>query len=209
MQQLQSTFAGRVWRGLGSFWRAGRPTVLGLVALLTLCVAFPASMKAACGPSLNGKGAIALPEPVFRPQLLQAPGAGEQTGRKSQDDSKSIVGLWHVNYTDSTGAPFMETFDMWHSDGTEWEAANGAPVYGNNCMGVWKQVGPRTIQLNHIGWNFNADGSSAGYTTLTETNTVSRKGDTYSGTFDMKFYDVNGNFQGEVTGTMLAKRITV
>lgn len=209
MQQPPSAFVGRVARGFRSFWGASRPALLGPIVLLTFCTAFPANMKAACGPSLNGKVAKVLPESLFHPQLLPAPRAGGQAGLKSEDGKGSIVGLWHVNYTDSSGNPFLESFDMWHSDGTEWEPAYGDPRQGNNCLGVWKQIGSRTVQLNHIGWNFNPDGTQAGYFTLTETNTVSRKGDTYQGTYDMKLYDVNGNLVYESTGTMLAKRITV
>ena len=209
MQQPQSASVGRVSRGLVSFWGANRTAVLGAIALLAFCTAFPASLKAACGPSLDGKVAMVLPGSLFHPQLLPAPRAGGHAGRKSEEGNGSIVGLWHVNYTDSSGNPFLESFDMWHADGTEWETANGDPRQGNYCLGVWKQVGRRTVQLNHIGWAFNPDGSSAGYFTLVETNTVSRQGDTYTGTFDMKTYDVNGNLTGEYTGTMLAKRITV
>ena len=138
-------------------------------------------------------------------QFLQHPNAIGQG-----NNNTSIVGLWHVTYT-SQGQLFFESLDQWHSDGTEFENANGAPAIGNVCFGVWKQLGPRTVQLSHIGWNFNPDGSSAGYFTLTETNTVSADGNTYQGTFDYKAYDVDGNFiEGyEVAGAQTAVRITV
>ena len=42
----------------------------------------------------------------------------------------------------------------------------------------------------------------------TQANTVSPDGSTYSGNFDQKFYDLNGNFLFEVTGTVTATRIT-
>jgi len=56
---------------------------------------------------------------------------------------------------------------------------------------------------------FNADGSSAGTFTLDEVNTVAQDGKTYKGTFDFKVYNVSGNLEAEVKGTMLATRITV
>jgi hypothetical protein len=119
-----------------------------------------------------------------------------------------IVGLWHVNYV-SGGAPFLESFDTWHADGTEFETANFNPVEGSVCVGVWKKVGPRTVQLNHIGWNFDAAGNSIGTFTLNETNTVSWDGNTYTGTFDYKVYDTDGTPVYEATGTQTATRITV
>ncbi|HKW16566.1 MAG TPA: hypothetical protein VJO35_03555 [Terriglobales bacterium] len=131
------------------------------------------------------------------------------SGLAEEDSAQGIVGLWHVNYTDSTGAAFYESFDMWHADGTEWETAYSDPRQGNYCLGVWKKVGLHSVKLNHIAWNFNPDGSAAGYFTISETNTLSRRGDSYTGTFDYKLYDVNGNLVIEVTGTQVATRIKV
>lgn len=179
--------------------RLFRSAATALAAIGMLLVG--ASTAAACGPTGQKQAGVVRNLPF----LAQPNNQGQQ----AKGHNNPIVGLWHLNYTDSTGAPFLESFDMWHSDGTEWETSNFAPAMGNNCLGVWKQTGSRTVQLNHIGWAFNADGSSAGYFTLTETNTVSRKGDTYTGVFDYKLYDVNGNLIQEVTGTIAAKRITV
>lgn len=123
------------------------------------------------------------------------------------DDRVSIVGLWHVIYTDSTGQFFLETFDQWHSDGTEFEAANANPIEGNICLGVWKKAGANTVSLNHIGWNFDPAGNSAGYFTIKETDTVDDSGQSYHGTFDFTVYNPDGSVQVEVTGTMAATRI--
>lgn len=175
-------------------------TAFGSLVMLLASVTTPAA--AACD-SWTGQKTLGVVRNLqfFAPQNHQVP--------QTTNDNNSIVGLWHVNYTDSNGVPFLETFDMWHSDGTEFETANSAPATGNYCLGVWKQIGPRTVQLNHIGWAFNPDGSSAGYFTITETNTLNPGGDTYTGTFDFKVYDINGNLVFETTGTQLAKRITV
>ena len=163
-------------------------------------IATAGTATAACGPIGQAQSAVVSHAPMF----LAAP------GRAAEDDPRhGIVGLWHVNYYDSTGAAYYESFDMWHADGTEWETAYSDPRLGNYCLGVWEKVGPRTVQLNHIAWDFNSDGTQAGYFTMTETNTVSRKGDSYTGTFDYKLYDVNGNLILEVTGTQVATRIKV
>jgi hypothetical protein len=129
----------------------------------------------------------------------------------AQDDqsegSPSIVGLWHVSYL-LDGQPFYVALDMWHSDGTEFENSYSTPVAGNICMGVWKKTGVRTVQLTHIGWNFDLAGNPAGYFTLTEFETLSAKGDSYTGTFVYNIYDDSGKLQQTFGGTQSATRIT-
>jgi hypothetical protein len=120
----------------------------------------------------------------------------------------SIVGLWHVVYS-VDGQLFYEAFDTWHADGTEIESANASPLGGNVCMGVWKQAPSGLVKLNHIGWDFDGMGNSAGYFTITEKNTVGPKGNTYTGTFTYSAYDQNGVFQGDISGTLTATRISV
>jgi len=48
-----------------------------------------------------------------------------------------------------------------------------------------------------------------GHIDETHENTVSRDGNTYAGTFDQKFYGLNGNFPFEATGTVAATRLSV
>ena len=48
----------------------------------------------------------------------------------------------------------------------------------------------------------------AGYITLEQSLKLSRNGMSYTGPFDQKFYDVNGNFVNEITGEMYAERYT-
>lgn len=172
-----------------------------LAAIATGMVLTPAIAHADCSDPRTLK--FGLPQKL---QMMEAP---KETANEAAVRN-SIVGLWHVIYT-SQGQLFLETFDTWHADGTEFETANAAPALGSVCVGVWKQVGRHTVKLFHIGWNFNSDGSSAGYFTLTETNTLSEDGRTYHGTFDFKLYDVSGNLMNnsEVIGSMTAARITV
>jgi hypothetical protein len=120
---------------LGSrLFRAGFTTIAAAGLLLTAVNA-----RAACG-SFVGPHAVA---PVM-PLLTQAE-AGEDFRGVPGD---SIVGLWAVVYT-AGGATFNETFDQWHSDGTEFENAYLAPEQGNICFGVWKAIGRRTVRLHH------------------------------------------------------------
>jgi len=187
---MQDSLRSRVFRNAA--------TALAAIGML---LAGAGTAVAACGPNGQKRVGVVRDLPFFAQP--------NQPGRQATDANNSIVGLWHVNYTDSTGAPFLESFDMWHADGTEWETAYADPRTGNYCLGVWKQIGPRTVQLSHIGWQFDVNGNPAGYFTFTETNKVNRKGDTYTGTFVFQSYDANGNPNGTFTGTMVAKRITV
>jgi hypothetical protein len=191
-----------------SFWRLFRGASVTLAAVAVLFVG--SNAVAACGDPSGIKPGIALKMP-----FLVEPGGGIDQARQGlesgtavPDSNTSIVGLWYVNYT-SGGEPLYESFDQWHGDGTELENPNLAPATGPLCVGVWKQVGTRTFRLHHVGWNFDINGNSLGSFTLDETNIVSRNGLTYKGTFDLKFYDVDGNLVDEVTGTQTAARITV
>ncbi len=105
-------------------------------------------------------------------------------------DHEGIVGTWLVTYP-GVGQAFIQ----WHSDGTEWENINHPPLGGNICMGSWVATGPWTYSRNHFGWIFDdaTTGVQVGYFNETETDTLSRDGNSYTGTNITIFYDVNGN----------------
>jgi len=101
---------------------------------------------------------------------------------------EDIVGTWLVNY-----GPVGEALIQWHSDGTEWENITHPSAGGNICMGSWIQTGARTYYRNHYGWIFDSTGVIAGYFNETETDTLSKDGNSYSGTNVTNFYDLAGN----------------
>lgn len=176
-------------------------TLLSIVALMFGAT----SAHAACGMTgAAWKGSIQFP------MLAQA--GNVQDVQFVPGSSRSIVGLWHVVYT-SGGSIFNQTLDQWHSDGTEFENAWLPPDTGNICFGVYKVIAPRTVRLHHIGWVFTPGSTpptASGVFTLDETNTVSRGGNTYTGTFTFKTFDINGTPTGVVvSGTIAATRITV
>jgi hypothetical protein len=104
-------------------------------------------------------------------------------------DHEGIVGTWLVNY-----GPVGQAFIQWHSDGTEWENITHPSVGGNICMGSWAATGPRTYSRNHFGWVFDSTtGLIAGYFNETETDTLSRDGNSYTGTNVTVFYDMAGS----------------
>jgi hypothetical protein len=116
----------------------------------------------------------------------------------------SIVGTWVVTYTMNDN-PFGDAFIQWHDDGTEWENIDFPILGGNVCMGEWQDTGHRRVQRTHIGWLYT-DGTVSGYFTETETDTLSHDGNSYTGTNDMKIFDINGVQQAEMTGTSSATR---
>jgi len=126
----------------------------------------------------------------------------------AQAGRPSIVGLWNVQYFQSTGEFLFQTYDQWHSDGLEFEVNSIAP--GAVCQGTFKQApSDGTVHLFHVIFTFDSNGVLNGHIDETQTNTVSSDGNTYSGTFDQKFYDLSGNFLFEATGTQTATRLTV
>src|SRR5215470_14733614 len=164
-------------------------TLLGLTFMTTVA-------NASCFD--HGRGASpALPKGLIA-RLAASPNAAHGT----------IVGLWHVAYTTSDNQPFQESFDMWHTDGTELEIANVDPIIGNSCIGVWKQAGSE-VHLHHVGWGFDNFGNLLGPFTVDDILTLGSHGNSYSGSFDFKQYDTGGNLQQEVNGTISATRIEV
>ena len=161
----------------------------------------------ACGMSRSTVGSVPLHLPGF---LLQIPPAGP--GNRFP----TLVGLWHTEFTGAPGTNFSyQSFDVWHADGTEFESADLPPTLGAVCVGVWKQTGPLSFELNHFGWQWNPASISPptplGSFNLIETINLSPNGVSYTGTFDLRPYDINGNFEPEqeVKGTMASTRITV
>jgi hypothetical protein len=103
-------------------------------------------------------------------------------------DHEGIVGTWLVNY-----GPVGQALIQWHSDGTEWENITHPSIGGNICMGSWVPAGHRTYSRNHFGWIFDSKtGLIAGYFNETETDTLSRDGNSYTGTNVTIFYDMAG-----------------
>ena len=189
---------------------SGRLSVLA--ALVGLGLLFTASAaKAGCAMPY-GKSTAAPAIPFVSPKV--------------DDDSgefATIVGLWHVNYTATLAQgpfpqppfPFLESYKMWHADGTEFENAFLPPVGGNICYGVWKHLKDGSVRLHHIGLIFSpVTGKISNIFTVDESNTVAPDGKTYTGSFDFKLFAPSdvlgaGNPLAEVKGTIAATRITV
>ena len=173
----------------------------GAVVLALLCA--PAS-RAQCGAyqktafhsSWSGQPAM-----LFRAALIN----------DDHYNEPSIVGFWHFKM--SVGVNVIDGgTQQWHSDGAEvMDSGARSPLIGNVCFGVWKQVGERQYKLNHRGIGFDAAGSAVnGVDSIIINVTLSRDGNSYSGTFTIYPYDPDGNFIAPaVKGTITGTRITV
>src|SRR5277367_5303285 len=201
--------------------RGGRFSAL--VALVGLGLLFTASGAKAAGCAVPSKTVAATAIPFVSPH-----GDDHQQGEEFSE-SASIVGLWHLNYTaeTETGAPifppapfpFLESFKIWHADGTEFENAFMPPTGGNICFGVWKDLGFGHVKLHHIGLMFAPTAAPPEFVTniftVDETDEVAPDGKTYKGTFTFElwppFFDEVGIGKPlqKITGTTAGTRITV
>jgi hypothetical protein len=147
-----------------------KTTIIGIAATTALSL-FGLSAHANCAypPGADNQQHIQLPEHHFI-------------------DHEGIVGTWLVNY-----GPVGQALIQWHSDGTEWENITHPAIGGNICMGSWVPTGPRTYSRNHFGWIFDSTtGLIAGYFNETETDKLSKDGNSYTGTNVTIFYDMSG-----------------
>ena len=192
----------------------GSARFFALVALVAFILSVAASsvMAAGCAVPFAAAGA-----PASSPAWTQPKG-------DEHYEPATIVGLWHAVYT-ATSAPappafppvpfqLVESFKTWHADGTEFENAFFAPVGGNICFGVWKEIKEGKIQLHHIGLMFDSTGAISNVFTNDEVDSVAGNGLSYSGYFVFKLYpgtDTNttGTPLAVVKGTIEATRITI
>jgi hypothetical protein len=183
-----------------------------ILAIAFVAMLVPATASASC-VSIDKKAG-------FAPRRGTAPDARVALGNAihdpDDDQGTSIVGLWDVTFLFGNGPDvFDRGFEQWHSDGTEFTMDVAVPpAAGNICVGVWKQVGPRTVKLHHVGWNWDATQNPAvlaGTFVLDMTVTVNAHGHMFTGTYVTDSYDLNGvvipalHAEGAVRGT----RITV
>jgi hypothetical protein len=135
------------------------------------------------------------------PLFLRSNDGTHSDERKAGD---RIVGTWHVTYTGSLAG---QAFIQWHSDGTEWENIDYPILGGTICMGDWKAMDANHVRRSHVGWLY-MNGNPSGYFTETETDEVARDGNSYHGSNDAKFYDLDGTMFAEAGGTAVATRIS-
>lgn len=155
------------------------------------------SAQASCGVPVGGKAGVVNK----LPHIKLSPGEAAPRGYGS------IVGMWK-NSIMINGNTVATSIATWHDDGTEFDNVDAPPIVGNICQGVWHNDNVRKVTEHHFGWTFDSNSNPSGYFTLDQTVKLSRDGMSYSGPFDQKFYDNDGNLITEVTGDMSAERFT-
>ena len=182
-----------------------------VLGVLALWAAFSAPASAACNPVGHSRAMkqIRVAQPFLAFGHAKPTAVASNTGR---DDEASIVGLWHILFFNPDGSTFDEGYDVWHRDGTEIlndtappQPANGS---GTVCLGVYEKTGPRTYKLKHPFWSFDATATLIGTGVFLEEVTLDENGNAFSGTYDFKTYDLNGNLTFEQKGDLKAERIT-
>lgn len=208
------------------------------------------------GPAMAGCGMGALGPVGAKPMIFRGADGGSfvKTGFLEPYFSSPITGLWKFVFTAQgdvgpgapanalplpDGAPVDAGFVTWHDDGTELMNSGRAPASGSFCMGVWKQVGPRTYRLNHWALSWIPDyqpgvtGSwsslpngvdealhALGPANIQETITLTGANNAYTGKFTLTQYVNDGTktpindvsaapVAFVIVGTVNATRITV
>jgi hypothetical protein len=210
----------------------------------------------AAGPAMAGCGMGAIDAAAAKPMIYRGEGSSGllRTGYLEPFYSSAITGLWKFVFTakGDTGAgapahalplpdgtPVDAGFVTWHDDGTELMNSGRAPASGSFCMGVWKQVGPRTYRLNHWAlswipdyqpgvtdsWSQLPGGTdeafhALGPANIQETVTLQGHNDAYQGSFTLTQYVNDGTktpindvssapVAFVIVGTVSATRVTV
>jgi hypothetical protein len=167
------------------------------------------ALAASCQRPLYASGLHALAVPARPSAGIGLNSSQTASGDDDASHRRSIVGLWHTVYT-SGGVTAFESFDQWHADGNEFEAAE--LQLGAMCQGTWEKTAPGTVRLFHVGWNFDPTGVTlVGYFTEIQSDTLSADGKTYDGTFAIQNFDLTGkHIPGQdQSGTVHATRFTV
>ena len=184
-------------------------TILGIVALATM---FVTTANAACGSqgqlkpqSWNGASSTA--------SLLQV-----------NDFFEPIVGMWQVQFiaegnkgsmAPPDGAVIDSAVVVWHADGTEIMNSGRPAQDGNFCLGIWQRTGFFTYKVNHFALGNDTEnaptgvGNPAGPTRIQESVTLSRDGNSYTGSFTLDASNPDGSPAAHIVGVLKATRINL
>ena len=184
--------------------------LIAMLAIATLALAFAPVAKADCGPDGFGQKAGAM----LRPQAWNGQ-ADEAASLRLVADGDPVVGFWKVKLIakDTPGIPdgavIDNTFQQWHSDGTELMNSSRDPQTGSFCMGVWKKIAPSKYRLNHFALSWDPSHNFVGPANIRTTIVLADNGNKFTGTFTLDQYDPSGNLLVHIQGEVVGKRITV
>jgi hypothetical protein len=121
--------------------------------------------------------------------------------------AEHLVGLWQETVT-AGGQVVDQSFQAFHSDGTEEINDITPPAEGNTCLGVWVVTGPHTAKLKHVAWDFDANGNLTG-TVVIRSNITMVNENKFTAAYTIYYYDTSGKLTTQFTGEVQGTRITV
>jgi hypothetical protein len=129
---------------------------------------------------------------------------------KTPPQGAKIVGMWLAEFIAPEGTDLG--FDSFYADGNELLVDQSDPRTDNVCTGVWEETGPLTYKLNHPSWDFDTNGNLVALVVFSETITLDRTGNRYTGTYSVTAYDPSDptltTILGQGGGTLKGTRIT-
>ena len=160
---------------------------------------------------LNGAAALTV---LIALAVLGSPAAAFAQGVvQNSVASQTPEGSWLYTVTipNSSGAPIVFI-------GTETYSAGGGYVEADQLSftpgylataghGGWRSRGNNRFLLTYVNLTYDANGNPTGSGKVRQTTTMA--GNSYSGSGDFFYYDLNGNVVASGTFTITAKRISV
>ena len=175
-----------------------------VLSIVCFCTVLAGEARATCVTTEKGRFLTSAAR-------LAAPSAA---GAANDGDvvAASLVGLWNSEFLLGEGPDlFDQSFQQFHSDGTEMMLSRGLPPsLGNVCVGVWTRTAPGTFKLRHMAWNWDADGHFISIFDMEVRITLDRRGNRFTGTWSSDNLNpttgepiAGEHFEGVVRGTRI------
>jgi hypothetical protein len=160
---------------------------------------------------LNGAAAVTV---LVALAVLCSPAAAFAQGAvQNSVASQTPVGSWLYTVTipNSSGAPIIFLGAETYSAGggyVEADQLSFTPGYlATAGHGEWKSTGSNRFLLTYVNLTYDANGNPTGSGKVRQTATMAVN--SYNGSGDFFYYDLNGNVVASGTFTITAKRISV
>jgi hypothetical protein len=195
--------------------------VLGSL-LLGLAVGGPASAGCLDMSQFMKKTGFESQDSVYGGRVIKT--IWDESASDDTSHPAGIVGLWAFKYVaeDNDAIPNGTQIDggntIWFADGNEMTySAIRNPTTGATCLGVWKQTGRYTYELNHVGNSWDPTvtapfGGSSGPAFIRQWVTLSSNGKSYSGWFEINQLEKDGKTLATgfpIKGKIEAVRVTI
>lgn len=148
--------------------------------------------------------------PAFATVLLAQACGGSNDAVAQASDADPIEGVWEsvVTQRDCTTGAALATFrgaQVFHRGGTFTDTNAGAPTTRGPGFGIWARNGA-TYTATFRFYNYNADGSLAGTTRVTRTQTIAADGNTVNSTNTGEVRAPDGTLRQTICATDVSTR---